>query len=405
MENFDEHKNKPPYLNSPRSLDACKRQGIDPYELLYLSLDAFKDTLQEKNVDKQLLKLLWEHNEEKRKEKLRVVTEERLRIIDEEKQGMWAPTKSVQQASGMLPPGKSTGSAGNSSMGKAASGVVVTDSAMLDRERKQLEKIKLKQQQEIQQMMEYELKMQAIREQNEEKLRKQQEREAQRLAELAQRQKEQEETRRQKELEKKLKADEEAERQKQKQKELYEREMQKAEEEKLKEKKRQQEIRLREEEQKKKQEEFKQKTEEILKEQQRLVEQKKQEMEQRDLERKMTLEQKQRERALAAEQKRRETEGKLVQTKQKMESLLEEQRMVPSFFAGQQKKTHNRCTMRKREQLRRSDGSLKRRGRNGIGKHSDGPKKKPKKLNVSRLDSTLLEESDRTKKILVGREC
>ena len=75
MENFDENKRNPPYLNSPRSLDACKRQGIDPSELLYLNMDEFKTTLNEINVDKDLLRLRWEHHEEKRKEKLRVVNE------------------------------------------------------------------------------------------------------------------------------------------------------------------------------------------------------------------------------------------------------------------------------------------------------------------------------------------
>ena len=54
------------------------------------------------------------------------------------------------------------------------------DSAMLERERQQLEKIKFKQQKEIEQMMEYENKMQEIRDKNEEKLIKEREREERR---------------------------------------------------------------------------------------------------------------------------------------------------------------------------------------------------------------------------------
>ena len=54
------------------------------------------------------------------------------------------------------------------------------DSAMLERERQQLEKIKFKQQKEIEQMMEHEKKMQEIRDKNEEKFIKEREREERR---------------------------------------------------------------------------------------------------------------------------------------------------------------------------------------------------------------------------------
>jgi hypothetical protein len=32
-------------VNSPRSLESCKRQGIDPRELIYMSLGDFKKSL------------------------------------------------------------------------------------------------------------------------------------------------------------------------------------------------------------------------------------------------------------------------------------------------------------------------------------------------------------------------
>ena len=54
------------------------------------------------------------------------------------------------------------------SASKALSGGPI-DSAMIENERRALEKIKLKQQKEMEQMMEYEKKMQEIRERNEEK--------------------------------------------------------------------------------------------------------------------------------------------------------------------------------------------------------------------------------------------
>ena len=63
------------YLNSPRSLDACRRQGIEPEELIYLDINSFKETLTVKYEDKELLNLLWNHREEKRKEKIVMVRE------------------------------------------------------------------------------------------------------------------------------------------------------------------------------------------------------------------------------------------------------------------------------------------------------------------------------------------
>ena len=59
-----------------------------------------------------------------------------------------------------------------------------TDSAMIEKERQTLERIKLKQQKDLEQMMEYEKKMQEIRDRNEEKMRKEREREEHRQHEL-----------------------------------------------------------------------------------------------------------------------------------------------------------------------------------------------------------------------------
>ena len=34
LKNFDEHKSGPPYLTSPRSIEACLRQGVKPKDLI-----------------------------------------------------------------------------------------------------------------------------------------------------------------------------------------------------------------------------------------------------------------------------------------------------------------------------------------------------------------------------------
>ena len=74
LETFDAYKSVA-RLNSPRSVDACKRQGIDPKELLYMSFEDYQNKIKDKKLEKELVRLRWEHHEKKRKEKLRVLTE------------------------------------------------------------------------------------------------------------------------------------------------------------------------------------------------------------------------------------------------------------------------------------------------------------------------------------------
>ena len=78
LENFNEGTDKS--LDSPRSLEACKRQGILPSELRRLSFKNFKKSLKNKNLDKKLMTSLWESYNKKRKEKL-ILAHEVLKIL------------------------------------------------------------------------------------------------------------------------------------------------------------------------------------------------------------------------------------------------------------------------------------------------------------------------------------
>lgn len=60
---------------SPRSLEACRRQGIHPRELLIRNLAEIKEMFKDKHLDKEGLELMAKHYEEKRKEKIRVLLE------------------------------------------------------------------------------------------------------------------------------------------------------------------------------------------------------------------------------------------------------------------------------------------------------------------------------------------
>jgi hypothetical protein len=79
LTNFDEHRKNPPYLTSPRSLDACDRQGIRPEELLHRPSQSFF----EKGIPDEVVKLRYEHYESRRKEKLAHVRTEYRSIVAE----------------------------------------------------------------------------------------------------------------------------------------------------------------------------------------------------------------------------------------------------------------------------------------------------------------------------------
>jgi hypothetical protein len=79
LTNFDENRKNPPFLTSPRSLDACDRQGIRPEELLYRPSQSFL----EKGVSDEIIQMRYQHYESRRKEKLAHVRTEYRSIIAE----------------------------------------------------------------------------------------------------------------------------------------------------------------------------------------------------------------------------------------------------------------------------------------------------------------------------------
>jgi len=101
-----------------------------------------------KNITKQILELRWQHFEQRRQEKLKILLEERQVIMNEEASGAWVPQSQskIMQAAGSYHSshGKRSAVAGSKMISGGSSGGVV-DSAMLERERQTLEKIKQKQ--------------------------------------------------------------------------------------------------------------------------------------------------------------------------------------------------------------------------------------------------------------------
>lgn len=92
MLNFDPSDGNEPILTSPRSIDACLRQGIKPRDLLKIKKEKIKEKFsKEIPLDEKNLKQFETHFEERRKKKLEMLLEVREEIIEEEKLGLWKP--------------------------------------------------------------------------------------------------------------------------------------------------------------------------------------------------------------------------------------------------------------------------------------------------------------------------
>ena len=66
---------------SPRSIEACKRQGIDPSELIVLHIDEVKKRFKDKETDKATWDQRAKFLEEQREEKLKTLLQVRYRLF------------------------------------------------------------------------------------------------------------------------------------------------------------------------------------------------------------------------------------------------------------------------------------------------------------------------------------
>jgi len=81
-------------VGTPRSIEACLRQGVEPHELIFKAMDKFKTSLGPEGLllKPHQLQLRYEHFENKRKEKLSQVLKERQKVLREEERGHFVPT-------------------------------------------------------------------------------------------------------------------------------------------------------------------------------------------------------------------------------------------------------------------------------------------------------------------------
>lgn len=67
--------------NSPRTLEACKREGIEPGELVHRPYEEFAS----KVLPEELAKMRYDYYENKRQELIKIIKKARRKIIKEEK--------------------------------------------------------------------------------------------------------------------------------------------------------------------------------------------------------------------------------------------------------------------------------------------------------------------------------
>ena len=79
-------------MNSPRSIEACKRKGVMPHDLTIVDFNTYKNSsLELKSLPQEVLELRYGYIEKIRSDHEKLCVEERRRMIEE---GDFVPEKS-----------------------------------------------------------------------------------------------------------------------------------------------------------------------------------------------------------------------------------------------------------------------------------------------------------------------
>lgn len=142
---------------TPRSAEACRRTGIEPSELLPLPREAFREVGQTVEVEK----LRWEKYEAMRVDAYQAVRAERERIIAEQGDGVFVEDAALVAGRGAGGGGSTAGSpsrASSNAQAAAEAAAKEAEAAGNALEARVLEKVKKKQQAEIEQMLMFEIR-------------------------------------------------------------------------------------------------------------------------------------------------------------------------------------------------------------------------------------------------------
>lgn len=300
LENIDFTSKKRKKINSPRSLETLSRLGYTQDELYYINFKEFKNLHPDvRNLAKDVQESRFQFFEDKRSQRVEEAKQLRLKIINEE--NFPGSSQDFNPERSRIPAERSRSSTNQiSKMSKSFTGGGMTNnmntsqfqSTAINNELKSFERLKKKQEMDLLGMVQHELRMNLMRQENEEKIRKQKEKEEKIKMELMLAHKKEEEKKKQKELERQEMLRREEEQRKKRDQERYQEEQRRLKEEMEREKQRMKENRLKQEEEKRKQEEFKKQVEMMLEDNRKKAEMRQKELEEKERERKELLERK-----------------------------------------------------------------------------------------------------------------
>lgn len=155
LENFNERDTRTKrVLTSPRSIEACRREGVEPSELLVRSRASFA----QKGQSASLQRKRHEHSEIRRRERIAQCRQTRRRIIEQERERQ--VEDAYQQHGGS---GGHEGH-GNTTSGSGLGANDTSDLIKLDEE--ELERVKRRQQRELEKMLAFEMEQARHREES-----------------------------------------------------------------------------------------------------------------------------------------------------------------------------------------------------------------------------------------------
>ncbi|KAF4035405.1 SpoU rRNA Methylase family [Phytophthora infestans] len=292
--------NPPPerIILTPRSAEACLRCGVNPETLKIRDLDSFYDP----DVTTAVQRMRYEAYSLRRHEEMQTLRAEKRKLLEAEDRGGVIPSRLVAISG----PKRGSHSANGLPSSSSSSSATKNSSSLLNIERQRLEKVRQRQERELEQMLEFEMKMNRLQQEAADKMEREKrqheamERSRVRFAqELAV-------EKRAREIKKKAQLDAEEERRKEMATQLAARDRALAEEKARQDKVRRLEAREREEERKIKAEEHRAQTEALLRAQQTEIQTRLKELDLAEKAREEMVELQRAERATAMDARRRE---------------------------------------------------------------------------------------------------
>lgn len=379
--------NPPPstMVLTPRSAEACLKHGVNPEVLRVRPLESFA----EDNPEPKVQRMRHETYTQRRFELMRLVRAERKRLINREERERKLPS-SAKNANAKITPEQIIAQQARQS------------ATFLEEEEKRMQKMRKRQEKELEQLLSFEAKMQEIQEERDRRLEADRRKQDVIRRQKQRRAKEMAEEQRLRDLKKASQAEAEEQRRQAQVRAMFEKEKELRAERAAREKKAKQEARLKEEERLRKQEEHRLQTQRILADQQAAIRRRMEDMEIAERERKALVDRKRAEEARRLEKRREQMEARLRRNMKQAERVEEERR--DAFFRKENeheemRRSHLEMQERERE-LQRRQSELQERRRQMVLAQSRRDEERRKQELLGNLEK----EDENVRRVREARE-